>query len=187
MVCSRPAASIGKYGAYQLRFDETKLVEFTFRNGGKATVPADSGVASEYRLIRNYSDYRAALERTPVPDIKLALFFEKNIGPHKFPMPFSVHCEEYPAMVEQLYASWEEDRKRAGAGAHKDAVAVAGAKDTISRDRNLKRKKQLDVAGAKAQAVLKIKPAKSSISLKERCGAGHLRARGASGPWQCYA
>lgn len=156
-----------KYGAYTLRFDQTKLVEITFRNGDKAAVPADSGITNDYKLIRNYSDYRAALEKKPFPEIKLALFFERGMGPYHFPKPFSVRCKEYPALVAEMYASWEDDRAKAGTGNHKEEVAVAEAKETISRDRNAKRKEQLDAARAKAQAVMKAKRAKSSISLKE--------------------
>lgn len=150
-----------------MTFDKTKLVEITFRDGDKATVPDDSGVTQDFKLIRNYSDHRAALEKTPFPEIKLSLFFEKNTGPHKFPKPLSVRCKEYPAMVQQVYAGWEENRRKAGTGGQKEEVAVAEAKETISGDRNAKRKEQLDVARAKAQAVVKMKRAKSSISLKE--------------------
>lgn len=149
---------------YKLTFAKERLTKITFRNGDEVTVTEH--ITTDYNLVQNWSDWRAALRKPPFPELKLhLLFMEAKSGPYRYPKPLTAKSKEYKVAVDNMHAKWEDDMEKAGMGGHLGRAAQE-AKQKLNEANKEKKSEQLKRAREKAAQTLQNKRTKQMISLK---------------------
>lgn len=163
-VAGSTASFQNSHGCYQLTFsaDKKLLTEVAHISGDKVAVDEKLNLGQAYTLHDNFDDHAACLALPPLPNIKLAQFFDsrRRTGPYKVQ---GYHGK--PKLLEEKamdhYHAWEDEEE----GRNKHVDFSTKVVQEVSRHRQEISKENMKRARENAMQALAKKKARRTIAL----------------------
>lgn len=149
-------------GVYTLHVQDAKILRIQHAGGDVADITS-YGLTTDYNLQNNWSDFRAILERKPLPAVNLSKFFPKGQGPHSL-MRFTPKNGALSEYVRLVHSEWQakKDAITNSASSQTSIAARAVVKELLAE----KRSEGLVAARAKAAQNAVNKRARTAVKLE---------------------
>eukprot|EP00971_Amphidinium_carterae_P051782 1019527-Amphidinium_carterae.2 len=148
-------------GCYSLTFKDNKVTHVKHCNGDRV---ACHGFDTSFNLTHNWSDWKACVQKAPLPPVKLHVFFQAaKTGPYKIGIAWTPKTPAYAQEVDKHYKSWQEDKQKTAGGPA--SVLGTEAAAAMAAHRASQKRTLLDNARKKALENIAAKKRRQSISL----------------------
>lgn len=147
-------------GSYALEAAEGKIIRVTHCSGDWVDCSAFN-LSTDYVLACNWSDFRASLERKPLPSVVLHKLFAKDQGPNKLP-----RITNKSAVLKELCGRAQVEFEAARVGTSKERQTAQLAREQVAKVMHDKRSAQMSVARDKAKLNNAAKKQRTLVQIK---------------------